>query len=111
MTRGARAVAYANIALAKYWGKASIEQNLPAVPSLSLTLDGLRSVTEVTFDDTLEADAATLNGEALSGRALARVSELLERARARAGLSAHARARSVNDFPTAAGLASSANAS
>ena len=41
----ASARACANIALAKYWGKADVKRNIPAVPSISLTLDQL--VTEV----------------------------------------------------------------
>jgi len=45
----ARARARANIAFAKYWGKADLELNLPAVPSLSMTLDGLVTDTEVRF--------------------------------------------------------------
>ena len=39
--RPARATARANIALAKYWGKSDITHNLPAVPSISLTLEEL----------------------------------------------------------------------
>ena len=42
-----------NIALVKYWGKAPaaspVDVNLPAVPSLSLTLDGLWTQTRVRF--------------------------------------------------------------
>ncbi|MEZ4240891.1 MAG: hypothetical protein R3F59_32985 [Myxococcota bacterium] len=34
----ATAVAHPNIALVKYWGKRDVALNLPAVPSLSLTL-------------------------------------------------------------------------
>ena len=49
--RGSRAVACANIALAKYWGKSDVALNLPAVPSLSLTLEGLETHTEVTLTD------------------------------------------------------------
>ena len=37
----ASARACANIALAKYWGKADVKRNVPAVPSISLTLDQL----------------------------------------------------------------------
>lgn len=103
------AVAHANIALAKYWGKASVEQNLPAVPSLSLTLAPLRTITRVTFDPELAADQATLDGEPLSGRPLGRVAELLDRVRQRAGSPARARVESTNELPTAAGLASSAS--
>jgi diphosphomevalonate decarboxylase len=105
----AHAVAYANIALAKYWGKASVEQNLPAVPSLSLTLDPLRTVTRVCFDPDLDADQALLDGHSLSGRPLARVVQLLDRVRARARLASFARVESENELPTAAGLASSAS--
>jgi diphosphomevalonate decarboxylase len=37
------AQAQPNIALVKYWGKSNIARNLPAVGSLSITLDGLYS--------------------------------------------------------------------
>ena len=40
------AEANTNIALVKYWGKNDDDFNLPAVPSLSLTLDGLRTRTD-----------------------------------------------------------------
>src|SRR5690606_32935114 len=83
MTSGqARAVAHANIALAKYWGKSSISENLPAVPSLSLTLSPLRTITRVRFDKTLERDRATLDGVSLVGRPLERIADLLARVRA-----------------------------
>ena len=44
-----RAIAEANtnIALVKYWGKRDKQLNLPAVGSLSLTLEGLSTRTEV----------------------------------------------------------------
>jgi len=104
-----RAIAHANIALAKYWGKADIRENLPAVPSLSLTLDGLRTITDVTLDPALERDEASLDGKPLSGRPLERIVALLDRVRARAARDTRVRVVSVNEFPTAAGLASSAS--
>jgi diphosphomevalonate decarboxylase len=104
-----RAVACSNIALAKYWGKASVAENLPATPSLSLTLAGLRTITEVEIDPALGRDHAQLDGVELTGRPLERVVQLLDRLRARAGTSRFARVVSRNDFPTAAGLASSAS--
>ena len=58
--RTARATARANIALAKYWGKSDVALNLPAVPSISLTLDGLVTTTTVTFDETLTADVGVV---------------------------------------------------
>jgi diphosphomevalonate decarboxylase len=104
-----KAVAHSNIALAKYWGKADVVRNLTAVPSLSLTLSALRTVTSVRFDESLGADAFVLGGQAVSGRPLQRVSKLLDEVRARVGVTTRARVESSNDFPTAAGLASSAS--
>ena len=43
------AIAHPNIALAKYWGKRDFGHNLPAVPSLSVTLDGMCTTTTVSF--------------------------------------------------------------
>ncbi len=107
--RSAIAIAHPNIALSKYWGKRAGVGNVPAVPSLSVTLAGLSTRTEVTFDDEISADALTLNGHAASATVTARASELLDRVRAAAGLSTRARVVSTNDFPTASGLASSAS--
>jgi len=96
------AVAHPNIALSKYWGKRDGEGNVPAVPSLSITLDGLATRTEVVFDPALDRDVFVLNGlEAPADR----VSELLDRVRP----NRYARVVSTNDFPTASGLASSAS--
>jgi diphosphomevalonate decarboxylase len=103
------AVAHPNIALAKYWGKRGGEGNVPAVPSLSVTLAGLATTTRVTFDGSLAADVLVLNGNEADARALARAAELLGRVRAASGTRAHARVESTNDFPTASGLASSAS--
>jgi diphosphomevalonate decarboxylase len=108
-SRSARSRAHANIALAKYWGKADVARNLPAVPSLSLTLSGMRTTTDVTFAQELAADELELGGAAQRGRALSRVSRLLDEVRRLSGVSLFARVRSHNDFPTAAGLASSAS--
>jgi diphosphomevalonate decarboxylase len=108
LSRG-RAEACANIALAKYWGKSPRGSNLTAVPSLSLTLDALRTRTEVCFDAALRDDVVTLNGSAVFGRGLERVSELLDRVRRAARESRKARITTHNNFPTAAGLASSAS--
>ena len=104
-----KAVAHSNIALAKYWGKADAVRNLTAVPSLSLTLAELRTITTVRFDDSLARDELSLGGENVAGRPLLRVSKLLDNVRARVGMTTRAYVESINDFPTAAGLASSAS--
>jgi len=103
------AVAHPNIALAKYWGKRAGEGNYPAVPSLSVTLDGLSTTTRVRFDGALAADGLVLDGKPADGEPLARVVALLDRVRARAHRSDRAEVVSTNDFPTASGLASSAS--
>lgn len=104
------AVARSNIALVKYWGKRDAVLNLPAVGSLSLTLDGLTTRTEVRFDPLLASDTLELNGAPEGGLALAKVSRLLELVRTEAGVRQRAAVISANDFPTASGLASSASA-
>jgi diphosphomevalonate decarboxylase len=109
MKRAAKARARANIALAKYWGKLDDKLNLPAVPSVSITLDPLVTETRVVFDDALEADRFDLDGASAERGELARVVALLDEVRALAGLRARAAVSSVNHFPTAAGLASSAS--
>ncbi len=109
MSRTATAVAHANIAFSKYWGKRPYPGNYPAVPSLSLTLDAMTTRTTVTFDDALDADHFSLGGCDQAGTPLERVSTLLQRVRLASGLKARAEVTSHNDFPTASGLASSAS--
>jgi diphosphomevalonate decarboxylase len=105
----AAARACANIALVKYWGKRDPTLNLPARGSLSLTLDGLTTVTRVRFGP-LAADRLVLGGVEQTGEPLRRVSELLDLVRARAGCADRAEVVSENSFPSASGLASSASA-
>jgi diphosphomevalonate decarboxylase len=109
--RWATAVAHPNIALAKYWGKREGEGNVPAVPSLSVTLAGMRTTTTVSFDATLVDDELVLNDEhqPSNARAKLRATQLLDRVRAAASTSTRARIVTSNDFPTASGLASSAS--
>jgi diphosphomevalonate decarboxylase len=106
----ATTLAHPNIALSKYWGKRDYGHNLPAVPSLSVTLAGMTTATTVTFDPSLEKDVLVLGGQETGGRALERVSSLLDTVRKWGQLSTKARVVSANDFPTASGLASSASA-
>jgi diphosphomevalonate decarboxylase len=100
--------ARSNIALVKYWGKRDAALNIPAVGSISITLDALWTDTTVTFDDSLGRDRFVLDGQE-RGAELERVSACLDLVRERAGLAAPAEVVSTNNFPTAAGLASSAS--
>jgi len=103
----ARATAHANIALAKYWGKSDLSRNLPAVPSISLTLEELVTETEVCFEPGRKHDALVLDGRPATQKEIRRVVALLDRVRSAAGIEHRARVMSHNRFPTAAGLASS----
>ncbi|MGH7271380.1 MAG: diphosphomevalonate decarboxylase, partial [Polyangiaceae bacterium] len=105
----ATAIAHPNIALSKYWGKRDGGGNLPAVPSLSVTLDALRTTTRVRFDETFTHDRVVLGAGEADPTARGRVIELLDRVRAAAGDGRRAEVRSRNDFPTSSGLASSAS--
>ena len=102
----ATARAQPNIALIKYWGKRDVERNLPAVGSISITLDALYTETTVDFGASLDEDILTINGED-NERGLGRVRRCLD---SLAGTGrARARVTSEGNFPVAAGLASSAS--
>lgn len=96
-----------NIALIKYWGKRDAGRNLPAVGSLSVTLESLWTRMTVSFPADARADALTVNGRPDAGM-LPRVSACLD------DLLGVGRRSAVVDsdcnFPIAAGLASSASA-
>ncbi len=104
----ATAIAHPNIALIKYWGKRDDGANLPAVGSLSITLDAMRSRTRVEFDATRAADTVILNGRQ-DPETSRRVSACLDLLRRQAGMRHGALVETDNDFPTGAGLASSAS--
>ncbi|MFN8603597.1 MAG: diphosphomevalonate decarboxylase [Candidatus Binatia bacterium] len=99
------AVAHANVALVKYWGKRDERLNLPAVGSISLTLAGLRATATVAPDRGAAARFVQ-DGRPVEGVAGERMSRFLDLV---AGPDAPALATSVEaNFPVGAGLASSA---
>ncbi|MCX7073158.1 MAG: diphosphomevalonate decarboxylase [Gammaproteobacteria bacterium] len=104
----AAAQAHPNIALIKYWGKRDVPLNLPVVGSLSITLDTLWTRTTVRFAAELPADRLRLNGRE-DAKQLRKVSACLDLLRARASTGLRAEVTSYNNFPTGAGLASSAS--
>ena len=100
------AIAQPNIALIKYWGKRDIEQNLPAVGSISITLRELSTRMSVEFDNGLATDILTVN-DSPDTKMLPRLSDCLDRV---AGPDrSRAQVTSSCNFPIAAGLASSAS--
>lgn len=96
------AEAHPNIALIKYWGKQPGAGNRPATPSLSITLDTLRSTTTVSDGD---RDRVALDGTETDDP---KITACLAMLRADYDLGP-LEITSVNNFPTAAGLASSAS--
>ncbi len=104
------ACASSNIAFIKYWGNIDETLRLPANGSISMNLDRLTTETTVEFRDDLEHDSATVDGMEMTGAALDRISRHLDHVRAMAGQSPRAVVTSRNNFPTGAGIASSASA-
>jgi diphosphomevalonate decarboxylase len=94
----------------KYWGNRDPRLRLPSNPSLSMNLAGLETHTTVTFDDTLLEDEVLIGGVAQTGAARARVVEHLNLIRLCAQFTGCARVESHNNFPSGAGIASSASA-
>lgn len=103
---GVTARAHSNIALIKYWGKRDARLNLPAVGSISITLDALYTDTRVAFLPGLDADRVDIGGRRAD---TTRFSRFLDLVRTEAGIDTRARIESWNNFPTGAGLASSAS--
>lgn len=106
----ATAISCSNIAFIKYWGNADDTLRLPANSSLSMNLDGLTTTTTVAFEPDLAHDVVVIDGRERSGPSRQRVVAHLDRVRALAGITTRARVVSESNFPTGAGIASSASA-
>jgi diphosphomevalonate decarboxylase len=105
----ATSIACANIAFIKYWGNCEPEARIPANGSISMNLDILQTRTQVTFDHTLASDQFFLDGQSTSGAVLQRVKSFMDVIRNMAGLDLFACVFSENNFPSGAGVASSAS--
>jgi len=104
----ASATAHPNVALIKYWGKRETTANLPAVGSLSVTLGALTTETTIEFDPRLDHDILNLNGQDQPAES-ERLTACLDALRQLAHEHSYASIVSQNNFPTGAGLASSAS--
>ncbi len=103
-------VACANIAFIKYWGNRDHALRIPVNNSFSMNLAGLYTRTTVKVDGTLTADKLFINGKPANDAALARVHGILEYVRTIAPKKDFMCVESENNFPTGAGIASSAAA-
>jgi diphosphomevalonate decarboxylase len=108
-TSTATAVAHPNIAFIKYWGNRDQNLRLPENGSISMNLAELETRTRVTFDSSFPLDMFDLNGTRQTGPALERVLKHVNLLRGLRGISTHAHILSENNFPTGAGIASSAS--
>ena len=103
-------IATPNIALIKYWGRRDAALNLPCNGSISITLDEtVKTKTTVEFDSELSKDILVLNGKAADANEAARAARVLDFVRRVKGMKLKARVISENNFPTGAGIASSAS--
>jgi diphosphomevalonate decarboxylase len=108
-TSTATAIAHPNIAFIKYWGNRDTALRLPENGSISMNLAELETRTRVTFDSSFPMDIFDLNGVRQKGVAFERVVRHLNLLRGIRGISTHAHIYSENNFPTGAGIASSAS--
>ena len=109
ITLKATAIANSNTALIKYWGKKDEELIIPMNNSISITTDALNTKTTVEFSDDYKEDTFVLDGKIQSGKSYERVVKHLDLIRKRVNDKRKANVCSENNFPTAAGLASSAS--
>lgn len=101
--RKATAVALANIAFIKYWGKKDAKLRLPLNPSISMNLSECTTTTTVEFSKDFNEDSVS------EGFDKQRIVEHIDRLRKIAKSDARVRVMTENNFPKSAGVASSAS--
>src|SRR5689334_4616126 len=106
----ATAQSHPNIAFIKYWGNRDNTLRIPMNGSISMNLDGLYTRTTVSFQPSLPFDELIINGHEIRGAGLERISYMLDLIREKANLRERAEVMSENNFPSGAGIASSASA-
>ncbi|AWR97866.1 diphosphomevalonate decarboxylase [Acidianus sulfidivorans JP7] len=104
------AIAPSNIAIVKYWGKRNKELNLPLNSSISVSLKNLYAKTKVIFDSSLDKDIIEINGKILgeeeANKYAGRVLKIFRDNYIKRKI--YAKVISETNFPSSAGLASSA---
>lgn len=106
----ATAIANPNLAFIKYWGNRDNDLRIPLNGSISMNLDGLFTRTTVSFQPSLPYDELIINGHEIAGAGRERVSQILELIRKMANIRDSAEVMTENNFPSGAGIASSASA-
>lgn len=103
------AVAPANIAFIKYWGKRSGVYRIPLNDSISMNISGATTTTTVEFSPTLKHDDISFFHETMTDNERERISKHLDRIRKLAHTKTFARVVTKNSFPKGTGIASSAS--
>lgn len=103
------AIAHSNIALIKYWGKSNHKLNIPAVDSISITLKELTTKTSIKISEKLKSDSFVLDNKPANEGQQKKVKQFLELIRHKKNINSFFEIISNNNFPTGAGLASSAS--
>jgi diphosphomevalonate decarboxylase len=113
------AIAHSNIALIKYWGRSPEHDpnlNIPLNDTVSMTKNGLsdkihlQTHTTIEFSSDYDEDTAVVEEQEITGRHLERIIRVIDHLRTLAKIADKFKMVSHNDFPTQAGLASSASA-
>lgn len=99
----ATAIAPANIAFIKYWGKKDAKLRIPYNPSISMNLSSCITTTTVEFSKEFPEDSVT------EGFNPKRVIEHIDRLRTLAGVQERVKVTTANNFPSSSGVASSAS--
>jgi len=105
----ATAIAPANIAFIKYWGKRDEKLRIPANTSISMNLSAAFTSTTVEFSKNLSRHHIELVDEMFSDKEISRIVLHLDRIRDRAGIAQFAKVITKNTFPKGTGIASSAS--
>jgi len=104
------AISPANIAFIKFWGKRNPKLNIPYNNSISMNLDSCLTTTTVHFMDNYKEDEVIIDCKKAEDEARDRVVRVLDIVRAWAEIKTRAKVSSINNFPSDAGVASSASA-
>jgi diphosphomevalonate decarboxylase len=99
----ATAIAPANIAFIKFWGKKDTKRRLPYNSSISMNLSNCMTTTTVEFSSDFENDTVS------EGFDKKRILDHVDRLRNLAGSEEKVRVLTKNNFPKSAGIASSAS--
>ncbi|OGM09498.1 diphosphomevalonate decarboxylase [Candidatus Woesebacteria bacterium RBG_13_34_9] len=106
----ATAVSPANIAFIKFWGKKNPKINLPFNNSISMNLSKCLTFTSVEFSPRFRSDRVYVDGKRLEGDEIFRVLSIIDIVREKSNISWCVKVVSKNNFPSSAGIASSASA-